>query len=193
MILDDRRIDVMEEFLRDFSSKATGSSIAKKKKLNQKSVSNILNELEKESILKSEIQGRNKLYSLNMDNKDSVKKFLASVENLREIRFYKKYPLIKEISSKIAGHIKGSAAIFGSYAKNLAKKGSDLDILVVGKVDEREIDKISEIYRIEINIKAYSSLLRMDALIKEVMGSHIAIKGAEDFVSQLMEIKHGKD
>ncbi|MCH8329262.1 MAG: nucleotidyltransferase domain-containing protein [Nanoarchaeota archaeon] len=193
MILDDMRIDVIEEFLSDFSSKITGSSIAKKKKLNQKSVSNILNELEKESILKSEIQGRNKLYSLNMDNKDSVKKFLASVENLREIRFYKKYPLIKEISSKIAGHIKGSAAIFGSYAKNLAKKGSDLDILVVGKADEREIDKISEVYRIDINIKVYKPLLRIDALIKEVMGSHIAIKGAEDFLSQLMEIKHGKD
>ena len=53
------------------------------------------------------------------------------------------------------------------------------------------IDKISEIYRIDINVKTYTSLLKMDMMIKEIMGSHIAIKGAEDFVSQLME--HGKD
>lgn len=193
MILDDMRVAVMGEFLRDYSSKITGSYIAKKNKLNQKSVSNVLNELEKESIFKSEIQGRNKLYSLNMDNKDAVKKFLVSVESLRAIEFYKKYPLIKEVSSKIMDYIKGTAVIFGSYAKNMAKKGSDLDILAIGKVNEKKIDKISEIYRIEINIKAYSSLLRIDTLIKEVMGSHIVIKGVEDFVSQLMEITHGKD
>ena len=92
------QIQVFEEFLRDFNSELTGSFIAKKRNLNQKTVANYLNKLEKETILKSRTQGKNKLYFLNVDNKEILKNFIISVEHLRTINFYEKNILIKEIS-----------------------------------------------------------------------------------------------
>ena len=179
------QIQIFEEFLRDFNAKLTGSFIAKKKKLNQKTVSNYLNRLEKEHILKSRTQGRNKLYSLNLNNKEIEKNFIIAVEHLRTINFYRKNILIKEIAEKINNHIKGTAIVFGSYAKNTQKKDSDLDILIIGKCNEKEINNISKIYRIEINLKIYPKL-EQDILTKEVIKNHIIIKNTEQFIEEII-------
>ena len=179
------KIQVFEEFLRDFNLKLTGSFIAKKKKLNQKTVSNYLNRLEKEHILKSKTQGKNKLYSLNLDNKEIVKNFIIAVEHLRTINFYKKHILIKEIVEKIQPLIKGTAVIFGSYAKNIQKQDSDLDILIIGKCNEKDIDNISKTYKIEINLKIYLKLEK-DILTKEVIKNHIIIKNTEQFIEEII-------
>jgi len=178
------QIKIFEEFLKDFNIKITGSFIAKEKKLNQKTVSNYLNKLEKEHILKSKTQGKNKLYFLNLDNKEIVKNFIISVEHLRTINFYKKNILIKEIVGKIKYHIKGIAVIFGSYTKNTQKKDSDLDVLVIGKCNEKEINNISKTYKIEINLKIYPKL-EQDILTKEVIKNHIIIKNTEQFIEEI--------
>lgn len=182
----DKKIRIIEEFLRDYKSELTGSFIAKKRKLNQKTVANFLNKLEDETILKSRFQGKNKLYSLNMDNKEIIKNFILTAENIRTINFYKQEPLIKEISEKIQNSIKGSAVIFGSYAKGIQKKDSDLDILIIGKANEKEIDKISKMYNLEISLKIYPKIKKRDILIKEVIKDHIIIKNAERFIGGLL-------
>ena len=193
MLLDNMRMKVFEWFLEDYDIRLTGSQIAKEKMLNQKSVSNVLIEYEKENILKSVTQGRNKLYYLNFDNKEIVKNFILSVENLRTIEFLKKNTLVKEISSKIYKFIKGSAVIFGSYAKNTQKKDSDVDLLIIGKVNEKEIDKISEIYKIDINLKVYPNINKIDTLIKEVIKNHIIIKDGETFILNILKVNHGSN
>ena len=131
MVLD-INTEAFEEFLGDYTGFFTGSFIAKKKKLNQKTTANYLQSLEKEGILKSKIQGKNKNYFLNLENKEIVKNFILAVEHLRAIQFYEKNLVIKEILEKINRYINGSALIFGSYAKGIQKKYSDLDILIIG-------------------------------------------------------------
>ena len=179
------QIKVFEEFLRDFKVEITGSFIAKKKKLNQKTVSNYLNKLEKEHILKSRMQGKNKLYFINLNNREVIKNFIIAVEHLRTINFYKKNILIREIVEKIYKHIRGTAIIFGSYTKNTNKQDSDLDILIIGKCNEKEINNISKIYKREINFKIYSKL-EQDTLIKEVIKNHIIIKNTEQFIEAIL-------
>jgi len=179
------QIQVFEEFLRDFNSELTGSFIAKKRNLNQKTVANYLNKLEKETILKSRTQGKNKLYFLNVDNKEILKNFIISVEHLRTINFYEKNILIKEISEKIQPFIKGTSVIFGSYAKNTNKPDSDLDILIIGKCIEKEISKISKIFKVEISLKIYPKL-EQDILTKEVIKNHIIIKNTEQFIEDIL-------
>ena len=51
-------------------------------------MSSYLLELEKEMILKSETQGKNKLYSINVDNLEIVRNFIVSYEHLRTINFF---------------------------------------------------------------------------------------------------------
>jgi predicted nucleotidyltransferase len=175
------KIHIIGEFLRDSSAALTGSFIAKKTGMNQKTVSNFLKELETEHILKSKVQGKNKLYFLNLDNMEIVLNFLMAVEHLRVMNFYKKNIIVKEIVGKILPFVQGIGVIFGSYASGNQKRGSDLDILVVGKCNEREIDKISELYKIDISLKIYPKLDR-DILIKEVLKNHVVIKNADDFI-----------
>ncbi len=179
-------LEIFEEFLGDYSMRLTGSFIAKKKNLNQKTVSNYLGKLEKEGILKSKIEGKNKLYFLNLGNKEIIRHFIIAAEHLRTIKFYKKNLLIKEISEKILPYIKGIAIIFGSYAKNLQEDDSDLDILVIGKANEREISKIADIYNKELNLKIYPRL-KKDVLTIEALKNHIIIKNVEQLVEELIK------
>jgi predicted nucleotidyltransferase len=179
------QIKIFEEFLRDYTKEHTGSFISKKKNLNQKTVSNYLNKLEKEHILKSKTQGKNKLYSLNLKNKETVKHFIIAVEHLRTIEFYKNNLFIKEISEKIQKHIKGTATIFGSYVKGTQKDNSDIDILIIGKCYEKEINNISKIYNKDISFKIYPRF-KKDILTTETIKSHILIKNTEAFVEEII-------
>lgn len=175
----------MEEFLGEYHAQITGSYIAKQKKLNQKTVSNYLNRLEKEGILKSKNQGKNKLYFLNLHNKEIIKKFIIAAENLRTLQFYKKHPLVTEIAEKICPLIKGTAVIFGSYAKGLEKNDSDIDILVIGQCNHNEIENISKMFKKEISLKVYPKF-KKDILTTEAIKDHIIIKNAEKFVGMIL-------
>ncbi len=193
MLLNEQRILVIEEFLRDYTLKVTGSDIARKKKLNQKSTANILHELEEEGFLTSETEGKNKYYLLQKEDKEMLFHFILVIEHLRTIRFYKKNPLIKEIMAKIKPLCSGILVIFGSYAKGRQNKESDLDLFLVGKYNTQDIKKIGEKYNMEINIKQCplsffkKSLCGEDHLVQEVIKDHILVNNAEEFVSLLME------
>ena len=84
---------------------------------------------------------------------------------------------------------KGILIIFGSYAKNLQKKDSDLDLLIIGNYNEKNIKELEKIYNLEINIKKYdlSIFKKPDHLFNEVIKDHILIKGGEDFVENLLD------
>jgi len=183
MILNNQKITMLESFISNTDDKITASQIAKNHNLNQKSVYLFMEELEKESIMTSEIQGKNKLYYLNKDNKEIVKQFLCSIEHLRTIFFYQKHPSLKLIIQKILPYIDDIAAIFGSYAKNTQKKTSDLDIFIAGNYDEKEIASISSTFNIDINIKRQTSF-KEDTLTKEVKKNHILIKNTEQFIRE---------
>ncbi|MCK4926839.1 MAG: nucleotidyltransferase domain-containing protein [Candidatus Aenigmarchaeota archaeon] len=193
MILDSLRLQVLEEFLRNYNISHTGSIIARKKSLNQKSVANVLKEFEMQGVLKSTTQGKNKLYSLNLDDSQMIVSFISMLEYMRALDFYKRQSLIKEISKKIIPYCEGSVAIFGSYAKGTQKKGSDLDVFIVGRYDREEIEKISAIYKIDINVKNYplelfkKSLLKKDNFLEEIKKDHILVKDVQQFVSYMIQ------
>jgi predicted nucleotidyltransferase/predicted transcriptional regulator len=193
MLLNKQRVLVIGEFLRDYNLKTTGSEIARKKKLNQKSTANVLQELEEEGFLTSEIEGKNKQYFLQKADKETLLHFVLTVEHMRTILFYKKNPLIREIIAKIKLYCKGILIIFGSYAKGRETRDSDLDLFFVGKCNEPEVRKVGEQYSIEINIKEYphsflkKAAFKEDYLIKEVIKDHIIVHNAEEFISMLME------
>ncbi|MDD9953757.1 MAG: nucleotidyltransferase domain-containing protein [Candidatus Woesearchaeota archaeon] len=191
MLLDKKRIAVIEEFTKKYDKKLTGSEIAKEKNLNQKTVANILKELEKEHLLYRTTKGRNAEYHLHLDNKESVQQFVTAVEHLRTLQFYKEKPHIKHIVKEVLEHCKGIVLIFGSYAKRSEKKTSDLDLFVAGRCDHEEIRKISEIYHLEIQIfeyrrKRFGKIIGTDILLHEIRNDHIILRGAEDFVRAVM-------
>ncbi len=191
MILNEQKLKILQEFTKDYFDGLTGSNIANKNKLNQKSVSNTLKELEDDGFLKSETEGKNKLYYLNVEDKEISEHFLAIIEHYKTIHFYKENHLIKEIIEKISFFSEGIIIIFGSYAKNLNKKDSDLDIMIVGKYNEREIEHISKTFDLEINIKCYTlkdfRKENNSYFINEIKRNHIIVSYIDSFVKEVLK------
>ncbi|MBI2543423.1 MAG: nucleotidyltransferase domain-containing protein [Candidatus Aenigmarchaeota archaeon] len=199
MLFNNLQLVVLEEFLGDYIGSFTGSYIARKKSLNQKSVANTLNKLENEGFLKSTTVGRNKQFFLNLDNIEAVKNLIVAAEHLHTVNFLKKYPMIKEIVLKTKQSFDGIVIIFGSYAKGTQKKDSDLDIFVAGTYNKNEVSGISELYNLQINVKNYPestfkrAVKNKDILLNEIIKNHIMISGVEKFVNVIMRDYYGKD
>ncbi len=199
MLLNELTLNVLKEFMGDYTGSFTGSYIAKKMSLNQKSVANILNKMENEGLMKSRTMGKNKEFSLNLDNAEAVKNFIVAAEHLRAAEFLKKNPVIKEVLTKAGDAFDGVVVVFGSYAKGTQKKDSDLDVFVAGAYDRGKVSKVSELYNLQVSVKNYPAsafrraLRKKDVLLNEVIKNHVIISGAEGFVNAVMRDYHGKD
>ena len=193
------RLKIIGEFLTDYSTALTGSHIASKHGLNQKSVANALNDMQKDGLLKYKTYGRNKQFSLNLGYGESVVNMMAAVEHLKTVEFYGKHLVIKEVATKILPHCNGIVAVFGSYAKGLEKKDSDLDVFVAGSCNKKEIRRIGEIYHVDISVQNYPmdlfgpSLQKKDIFLTEILKGHVIIRDPEGFISAFIKFYYGKD
>lgn len=182
----------MECFLRDLDIPHHGSEIAKSKGMNQKTVSNTLNRLETEGLLKSKTVGKNREFNLNLDDRERVKRFLLALENARVIRFLDEHRRIREVVTGMAFPSTKIVIIFGSYAKANHKKDSDLDILIVGDYSTQETKRISELYGIKVNVKGMNpegfrqALRKKTIFIREVISDHLIVKGVEDYLELVL-------
>ena len=181
MIFNTNKLKILEEFSLDYRRRIYGRNVAKKLKMNQKTVSNILNELEKEHILKFTQEGKNKYYYLN-EFYPYVKEVIHLIETQRKISFLEKYKKLKELFLKLEERTDGILVIFGSYASFSANEKSDLDVLVMGKI--KEVEDLEEIYNIKINIvkSKKDKFDKKECFIKEIIKNHIILKRMEDFV-----------
>lgn len=178
-----RKINITENHLRVLSLFTKGFNkeyhireVAKLLNLSPRSAQLMLADFENKGVLQSKTRGKIKAYSIR--NAEIAKEYLILVEQYKLLAFLQESPLIKEIITKIQPHIKGIGIVFGSYAKGLEKKSSDLDIFIVGDYNSEEIRKISKMYGLDLNIKQYplkefKKTMREDILIKEVLENHV--------------------
>ena len=130
MLLNKNKMKVLGEFSTDYSRRVYGRDIANRLKMNQKTVSNTLNELEKEHILKFKQEGKNKYYYLN-EFYPYLKDVIQLIETQRKINFLEKYKKLKDIFVRLEERTEGMLIIFGSYANFTSTKISDLDVFLI--------------------------------------------------------------
>lgn len=152
----------------------------------------ILEDLENKGIVESKVKGKIKSYKLKIN--ELSKRYITFVEQYKSIVFMEKNLLIKEIIEKISPFINGIGIIFGSYAKGISKKESDLDIFIAGDYEKEEIKKVSRNLGVEISIKCYpvntfEKNINKDILLKEILKNHIAFINSEQFIQKVL--KHG--
>ena len=129
-----------------------------------------------------------------MKYNDVARQYLILAEQYKRMAFFQKHEFVHAVIEKILPFIKGSAAVFGSYAKGLQHKDSDLDIFVAGTYNPDNVRTISETYGIDVSVKCYPQKLfsekaGTDVLIREVFGNHVVILNMEYFV----EIANGQN
>lgn len=184
-MIHNKHFQIMKEFLGDYDKEVYGRGLIKKINVSQKSIALTLKELEEMKVLISKKKGNTKYFSLNKKNV-LIKKYLSLLELEKSIKFFERNKKLKHIFSKnFCGDI---LCIFGSYAKDIQKKNSDLDLFIVGKFDESLIVAEGEKYNLEINIQGSSQknfrlmVKNKNPLMSEILKNHVLIKGYEKFV-----------
>ena len=168
----DYKMEIINELLRDDNHIR---SMAKNINTNHMNIIRRIKELSKENVVDYKEFGKNKTYFLKKTIES--KNYIFSAENYKLNRIIKKYPELRSIIEKIQNDKRIRLAIlFGSYAKGLAKKDSDIDIFI--ETNNKKIkDDISLIdSKLSIKIGKYN---KSNLLIKEIEKNHVIIKGGE--------------
>lgn len=143
-----------------------------------------LNNLQKENVIDSKKEGKNKIFYL--------KKNIISRSYILQAELYKLTKLLRgnpelgiifeEILKKTDEKL---IILFGSYAKGLAKKDSDIDIYIETK--SRNVKEAVEDIHSKINVKI-GVFDTNSPLIKEIIKYHVIVRGIEAFYDkQILE------
>ena len=167
-------LDVIELLLR---SDNHVRGIAKKLEESHSTILRKLNNLKKENVIDFRREGKNKIFFL--------KKNLVSKTYILQAELYKLTKLLRhnselnvifeEVLQKTDEKL---IVLFGSYAKGLAKKDSDIDIYIETK--SRNVKKSVEDIYSKINVKIGTFDIK-SPLIKEIIKDHVILRGIEVF------------
>ena len=182
-----RELDVVSLYSGDYKSKFYLRQISKLAKIPLKTCQNILAILEKEKVLKSKTEGKNKYFNLNLDN-IHVKAYLLKAEIHKTEIFIEKYPEFKTFLKSV--HTNAILIIFGSFAKFKADKNSDLDLFIVSNKEENLPFHLLP-YKVHQNsLKEESfrkAINKKETLIKEIEENHIILNNSSSYVNIIWE------
>ena len=181
----ENHLQVLNLFTKGFNKEYYIREVKKLLNISPRTSQLMLDNLEKKAVLESKLRGKIKNYKLKKS--ENAKEYIVLSEIYKRVLFLENNLLIKEIISKIKPHINVIGIIFGSYAKGIQKKDSDLDIFIIGDYDEKEVNKVSNLYGINLSVKNYTLKLfndniQKDTLIKEVLDNHIIFSGTDKFI-----------
>lgn len=190
LAITENHLQVLTLFARGFTKEYYIRQVHQSLKMSPRTAQLILEDLEKKAILESMRRGKIRVYKLKKS--EMAYHYLILCELYKRISLLRDNPLLKEIVGKIIPYIDGVGVIFGSYAKRMQKKDSDIDLFVAGACDEKKIKKVEQLYGKEIQIKQctikiFKEKHKKDILLKEVLENHIIIKGAEECMEIVME------
>ena len=124
---------------------------------------------------------KNKVYFIK--NNVIAKKYVFNAENYKLIKLVQKYPFLEPLLEEIQRKCSSSLIIlFGSFAKFVAKEGSDIDIFIKtsNQDTKKEIESINSKLSIKIGRFDKNSLL-----IKEIIKNHVIVRGLEEYYEKI--------
>ncbi len=145
-----KKLDLLTIFLRDYHSSYSGREVARLIDVSPQTALSVLDSLVKLNILLIKKEGRNNKYSLNLTDL-RTKMMLVLAENNAVLNSLLKKEL-KLIIDKLLV-LAETIIVFGSFAKGLEKKSSDLDLVVIGVKDKDKFRKVKRIFPREINVE----------------------------------------
>lgn len=152
-------------------------AIARTLKGSHSTVLRKINELVKTGVLDYKIEGKNKVFFI----KDNLraKNYIYSAEIYKMSKLIGKHPELGIIFEDIKNRVsEGMIVLFGSYAKSIEKKESDIDIYIETK-DSSVKNKIRDLNS-RINVKT-GKFDVSSPLIREIIKNHAIIRGVEEF------------
>jgi len=151
--------------------------IAKKLNIPHSTILRKLNIFRKENVFDFRKEGKNKIFFLKKNL--VARSYILKAELNKLIKLLRKYPQLSIIFEEILKETDEKLIVlFGSYAKGLAKKESDIDIYIETK--DKNIKKSIEGVYSKIRVKIGPFNVK-SSLIREVIKEHVIIRGIEEF------------
>ncbi len=173
----DYKLEIILELLKD---KSHVRSLAKKLNINHMTILRKIKELEKENAIDYKKEGKNNVYALKKTIE--AKSYIFKAETYKLLKLLKKYPLLRSIIENVQNDKRTKLAIlFGSYAKDIVKNDSDIDLYI--ETDNRKVKEELQFVnsRLSIKIGKYD---KNSLLIREIEKNHVIIKGVEEFYTK---------
>lgn len=167
----------------NYNSKFYLRQISKLAKIPLKTCQNVLSILEKERVLKGKVEGKNKYFSLNLENMQT-KSYLLKSEIYKTENFLEKYPEFNTFLKSLDTN--ALLIIFGSFAKLKADKSSDLDIFIVSEKEQNIPFHLLpfKIHRNGLTEEAFrKAVFEKETLIKEIEENHIILNNHSSYVN----------
>lgn len=197
-IINKSQIKIIENVLTEPG--ASVREIIRKTNLSPNYVLDSLNFLIRRGILKEEQLKKGKRVYLRrfyFNFKPAIAKhYFSLLEEEKKAALFTKYPYLKPVLEQLAELLERKCnfiLIYGSYARFAAEKDSDIDILIVGNIKDRE--KIREIFvslpiEVSLKIETMSKFKKRasDSLHQQLLKEHITIYDSGDFVDSLMNL-----
>jgi len=178
-----KELGIIALYSGDFKARFYLRQISRLIKIPLKTCQNILIELEKEKILKSKIEGKNKYFSLNLEN-ISTKSYLLKAEIYKTDIFLKKYPEFKTFLKSI--NTNSIIILFGSFVKFKADKNSDADLLIISDKEEMLPYHLLpyKVHKNKITEESFKkATLEKETLIKEIEENHILLNNPSSYIN----------
>jgi len=181
-----KELDVISLFRGNYKARFYLREISKLSKLPLKTCQNVLNSLEKDKILKGKIEGKNKYFSLNLEN-IKTKSYLLQSEIYQTDIFIEKYSQFKIFLKSIKTN--KLIIIFGSFAKLIADKNSDLDLFIVSEKEELPFHLLPfKPHQVNLSEKNFlKALENQENLIKEIEENHVILNNHSLYVNVMWE------
>ena len=184
------KLEVLRLYLGGYAKQFYLREISRLAKLPLKITQNAANALEKSRILKSSIKGKNKYFSLNLDN-IQTKLYLLQSEIYNTLLFLEKYPQFKTFLKEVPNI---TIIAFGSFARFAAEKDSDLDLLIISKTQVKLPFHLVpyKIHEVHLSEKSFvKAVKKQETLIKEIEENHVILNN-HSFYANIMWELYGK-
>ena len=178
-------LEVLSLFRNDYKKRMYLREISYTSKIPLKTCQNTLAKLENQKILKSKIEGKNKYFSLNIDN-IKTKLLLLQTEIYMTDLFIEKYPQINMFMKELKTN--NPVIVFGSFAKFKAETNSDIDLLIITEKEETlpfhllSIKTHKTIMKEKTFLKA---LKEQENLVKEIENNHIILNNHSFYINSM--------
>lgn len=174
--------ELLSLFLKNYETRIYLRQISKLSKIPLKTTQNILAELEKSKILNSKTEGKNKYFSLNLEN-ILTKLYLLQTEINRTKSFIETYPQFKLFIKSLNNNT--PTILFGSLAKFKANKDSDVDLLIISEKEQKILEDFmpNKMHIINFSEKSFAKgIKKKNALLKEIEENHIILSNHSYYV-----------
>lgn len=189
-----KELEILQLFCADYRARFHARQAASLLKMNHATAALTLKKLESRGILKSEQEGRNKKYFLNMDN-PSAQQYMKNAENARTVAFLESNFIFKKMAGELAPIFRETPVVlFGSYAKGSYTKTSDIDILAIKDRGGNIAKSLSEFgvrHSKTIQIQRMTQdgfekgMRERDTLVLEIVKNHVILNNSDTIVNIL--------